>query len=92
MGMETGLNIYPVNSATLIFLSNKDIDNEMVPIEEPAVPESVQDLKDWGAIIRWLQGDIGDSSSYCGGKGGLHCLPRGREKRVKGGKKFLCRR
>jgi hypothetical protein len=46
MGMETGLNIYLVNLSTLIFLSNKDINNEMVPIEEPAVPEGVQDLKD----------------------------------------------
>jgi hypothetical protein len=46
MGMETRLKVYPVYLATLIFLSSKDISNEMVPIEEPAVPESVQDFKD----------------------------------------------
>jgi hypothetical protein len=41
MGMETGLKVYPVNPATLIFLNSKDISNKMVLVEEPVTPKSV---------------------------------------------------
>jgi hypothetical protein len=37
MYMEAGLKVDPVDPATLIFLSSKDICNEVVPVEEPVV-------------------------------------------------------
>ena len=55
--MDSGLEVYSENPVTLVFLSRQDICNEMVPVEEPAVPEYVQDLKDRGSIVWSFQGD-----------------------------------
>jgi len=54
--VEVGLKVYPEDLVALVFLSRQDVCNEMVAVEEPVVPENVQDLKDRGAIVGSYQG------------------------------------
>jgi len=51
VGVECGLEIDPHKMSTLIFLSGQDVSDEMVPVEEPTLPEDIQDIKHGGAIL-----------------------------------------
>jgi len=74
MHVKGGLKVSLEYSATLIFLSRQNVCYKVVPIEEPVVPENVQDLKDGGVIITSLRGDRGDVLSHRGGRGSLASL------------------
>ena len=45
VGVECGQEVDPHNMPALIFLSGQDICDEVVPVEEPPVPENVQDFE-----------------------------------------------
>jgi len=43
-------SLYPHKVSALIFLSRQDVRDEVDPIEEPLLPENVQDFKTGGAV------------------------------------------
>jgi len=82
MRVKGGLEVNPENLVALVFLSRQDVCNEVVPIEEPAAPKCVQDLKDGGAVVSNLQGGDGDWLSRMRGRGVLQSFPEGRREGV----------
>src|SRR6267142_2157841 len=45
VGVECGQKVDPHDVPALIFLSGQDIRNEVVPVEEPLLPENIQDCE-----------------------------------------------
>ena len=72
--MESRLEVNPEDIVTLIFLCRQDICDKVVPVQEPAAPEDVQDLKDRGTVVRSCRGDYSGGLSRLWGGGGLPCL------------------
>jgi len=56
MCVEGGLKVDPEDPVLLVLLGGQDVGNKMVPIEEPPMPEDVQDVEDRGAILLNPQG------------------------------------
>jgi hypothetical protein len=50
MHVEYGLKINPRNLATFILLYGQGVGDKVVPVEEPPLPENIQDIKDRGGI------------------------------------------
>src|SRR6267142_934666 len=76
VGVECRQEVDPHNVSTLIFLSRQDIRDEVVPVEEPPLPENVQDFEHRGAIIllNLFQGRAGRTRGRGGRRGHFHLL------------------
>jgi hypothetical protein len=48
--VKHGLKVNPGYLAAFIFLCREDVSDKVVPIEEPPLPENVQDIEDRGGI------------------------------------------
>jgi hypothetical protein len=48
--MKLGLEVDPEEFATFILLCREDVRNEVVPVEEPSLPENIQDIENRGDI------------------------------------------
>jgi hypothetical protein len=68
--VEGGLEVNPDYPAALVFLSGQAVSNEVVPVEEPAVSEDIQDIKDGVVVGAQLRGDGRDGLSRLGGREG----------------------
>ena len=83
--MECGLKVDPHKVSTLIFLGGQDVSDEMVPVEEPALPKDVQDFEHRGAVLlNLLQGRADRTGDRRGRRCQFHLLIRKGEDR--GGK------
>ena len=51
MCVKRWLEVHPEDLAMLVFLCRQDVCNEMVPIEEPAASEDIQDIEDRGTVL-----------------------------------------
>jgi hypothetical protein len=47
---EYGLKVNPRDLAVFILLCEQDVGNKVVPVEEPSLPEDIQDVEDRGGI------------------------------------------
>jgi hypothetical protein len=84
--MKLGLEVDPEEFATFILLCREDVYDEVVPVEEPSLPENIQDIENRGDI--GLLNPRGGRAVGAGDRRGrgsdLHLLVRKRENR--GGK------
>jgi len=70
VGVECGLEVDPHKVSTLIFLNRQDVSNKVVPVEEPSLPEDIQDFKHGGAVLlNPFQGRVDGT----GGRRGRRC-------------------
>jgi len=51
MSVEGGLEVDPEDPVVFVLLGGQDVGNKVVPVEEPATAEDIQDVKDGGAIF-----------------------------------------
>jgi len=62
MCVEGGLEVNPEDPVLFVLLGGQDVGNKMVPVEEPPMPEDVQDIEDRGAILlNPRRGRVGDA-------------------------------
>jgi hypothetical protein len=72
MHVEYGLKINPRNLATFILLYGQGVGDKVVPVEEPPLPENIQDIKDRGALAFSTPEGGGQSALGVGGEGGIN--------------------
>jgi len=73
--VECGLKVDPQKVSMLIFLSGQNVSNEVVPVEEPSLPEDIQDFEHRGAIfLNLFQGRVDRTRGRRGRRCQFHLL------------------
>ena len=86
MSVKGGLEVNPEQTTVLVLLSGQNVSDKVVPVEEPATPENVQDVEYRGATV--FLNPRGGRADRTGGRGrgchfGRKLLGRGKGRGMK---------